>query len=313
MRWQPVRWASVTAAAVLVIGMGVANGATTDAKEAWLGVYTQTLTAELREGLNYTGTGALVSRVIEGGPAAKAGVQKGDVIVGIGTTTITASPDLTKAISAAKVGQTVQVRIVRDGQRRTLNATLAERKDEEMEWTEAPEAPGMQHDHGDGDWDFLFNDGIPGVSFSGSRGRLGVHVQDLNPDLGSYFGVPDGKGVLVTEVMSETPAEKAGLKAGDVITKVGDRAVADSDDLVSALRGADKKVMLTIRRKNASRTIESELRDPTVRYRRGPMAYRAPEIRIQRDVPDDVRRELDDLRRELRDLKSKLEDNKSRN
>jgi membrane-associated protease RseP (regulator of RpoE activity) len=141
-----------------------------------------------------------------------------------------------------------------------------------------------------------------------------VHVQDLNPDLGSYFGVPDGKGVLVTEVMSDTPAEKAGLKPGDVITKVGDRAVADSDDLVSALRGADKKVTLTIRRKNASRTIESELRDPMVRYRRGgAMSYRAPEIRIQRDVPDDVRRELDDLRRELRDLKSKLEDNKSRN
>jgi serine protease Do len=251
---------------------------------------------------------------VEGGPAGKAGVQKGDVIVGLNTATVASSSDLSEAIGAMKVGQTVSVRIVRDGQRRTLSAKLAERPQDEMEWSDAPDAPGHK---GDDDFDFYFDRAMPGISmFGGFRGRLGVRIENLNADLGSYFGVPDGKGVLVVEVLKDTPAEKAGVKAGDVITKVGDRKVQSSDDLVSALRDAEKKVTLTVTRKNASRTIESELRDPTTWFRReGSMSFHDPDIRIrarQRDVPDDVRRELDDLRRELRDLKSKLED-KSRN
>jgi S1-C subfamily serine protease len=313
------------AAMVLVLGMGVSGAAavapeakdTKDAKDAWLGVYTQTLTPELREGLNYSGSGALVNRVVEGGPAEKAGVKSGDVIVGISTTTIASATDLTNAIQAMKVGQAVAVRIVRDGTRRSLTAKLDARP-EESEESEAPEAPGTRI-KGDGDYEFFFDRDMPGFAMlTGGRGRLGVRVQDLNPDLGSYFGLSDGKGVLVVEVLKDTPAEKAGLKAGDVITRAGDRKVEDSDDLVSALRDADKKVTLTVMRKNASRTIESELRDSpqVMRFRHdGPMSMHEPDIRIrrmQRDIPDDVRRELDDLRRELRDLKTKVEE-KSRN
>jgi len=312
MRWHSGRWAAATAV-MLVLGLGVASAATTPsaspdaaaAKDAWLGVYTQTLTPELREGLNYTGTGALVSRVVEEGPAAKAGVQKGDVVVGINTATIASATDLTDAIGKAKVGQTISVRIVRDGARRTLNAKLAERPAEDEDV--APMAPGARYYKYDGDIDFDHD--MPMAMFGMGRGRLGVRVQDLNPDLGSYFGVNDGKGVLITEVLKDTPAEKAGLKAGDVITKVGDKRVEDSDDLVSALRDADQKVTLTVMRQKASRTIESELRDPMVRIRRGgSMSYGVPEIRIRHEVSDDMRRELDDLRRELRDLKTKLED-----
>ena len=323
MRWHSGAWASGVAAIVLVLGVGVASAATetkAEAKEGWLGVYSQTLTPELREGLNYTGSGALVSRVVEGSPAEKAGVKSGDVIVGINTTTVASATDLTKAVQATKVGQTVSVRIVRDGARRTLSAKLAERPEDDLEWSEspgdreAPEAPGSRHYKDGGDFETFFDDAMPGFAMlSGGRGRLGVRIENLSPDLGSYFGVADGKGVLVLEVFKETPAEKAGLKAGDVITKAGDRKVEDSDDLVSALRDAEKKVTLTVMRQKASRTIESELREkPAMRFRYdGPMSYRDGDVRIrrvQREMPDDVRRELDDLRRELRDLKTKLED-----
>jgi len=84
--------------------------------------------------------------------------------------------------------------------------------------------------------------------------------------------------------------------------------IADADDLVRALRAAESKVTLTVRRKNATRTIESELRvNPRVmRMGRGaPYAWRDGDVRIR--VDDDVRRELEDLRREIRDLKTKLE------
>jgi serine protease Do len=301
---------------VLVLGMGVANAAAekAQAQEPWLGVYTQTLTPELREGLNYNGSGALVSRVVDGGPADKAGLKSGDVIVGVNTATVASATDLTKAIQALKVGQTISLRIIRDGTRATLSAKLAERPAEESEDGETPAVPGVPAPRAEGDDDgdsHFYFDGMPGLAMFGGRGRLGVRVQNLNPDLGGYFGVPDGKGVLVVEVLKDTPAEKAGLKAGDVITKVGDKAVQDSDDLVSALRDADKKVTLTIRRKNASRTIESELRDSAMRMRReGSMSWRDGDLHIHRITTDsdDVRRELDELRRELRDLKTKLGD-----
>ena len=321
MRRQRSTWTAVFAVMGLTAGWiaGVANpvGAATpeakpEAKEAWLGVYTQTLTPELSEGLNYTGSGALVSRVVDGSPAEKAGVKKGDVIVGINTTTVASATDLTKAIGNAKVDQTVSVRIIRDGERRTLSAKLVERPAEEMEWSSAPEAPGG---HGDGDFEFMFDDAAPGLAmFRGGRGRLGVRVEDLNADLGSYFGVTDGKGALVVEVLKDTPAEKAGVKAGDVITKVGDKAIGNSDDLVQALRAAEKKVTLTVRRKNAVRTIESELRESprVMRYRYdhdAPFAWKGWKdggIRV-RVNDDDMRKELDELRKELRDLKTKVE------
>ena len=161
MRWHSGRWAAATAV-MLLLGLGVANAATTSGaspeaappKDAWLGVYTQTLTPELREGLNYSGTGALVSRVVEDGPAAKAGVQKGDVIVGINTATIASATDLTDAIGKTKVDQTISVRIVRDGTRRSLNAKLAERPAEGED--SAPMAPGARYYRNDGDGDFDF-------------------------------------------------------------------------------------------------------------------------------------------------------------
>ena len=314
MRRQRSTWMAVYAVMGLAAGLlaAAAAGAATPeaaAKEAWLGVYTQTLTPELSEGLNYTGSGALVSRVVEGSPAEKAGVKKGDVIVGLNTTTIASATDLTKAIGNAKVDQAVSVRIIRDGERRTLSAKLVERPADEMEWTTAPDAPEGHHFKDGGDFEFMFDDAAPGFAmFRGGRGRLGVRIENLNADLGSYFGVTDGKGALVVEVLKDTPAERAGLKAGDVITKVGETAIGDSDDLVRALRAAEKKVTLTVRRKNATRTIESELRESPRVMRMGrsaPYAWRDGDVRIR--VDDDVRRELEDLRREIRDLKTKLE------
>src|SRR5207244_1581211 len=141
MRWQTGRRAPGMAATLLVLGMGVASAAETPqakdtkaAPEAWLGVYSQTLTPELREGLNYNnGSGALVSRVVDGSPAEKAGVKSGDVIVGINTTTVASATDLTNAIGAAKVGETISVRIVRDGTRSTLSAKLAEQPQADSE------------------------------------------------------------------------------------------------------------------------------------------------------------------------------------
>ena len=80
-------------------------------------------------------------------------------------------------------------------------------------------------------FNFHFDGGIPAM---GARGRLGVQVEGLSDQLATYFGVKEG-GVLVAGVTAESPAAKAGVRAGDVITKVNGSAVKDPGDLVQAL------------------------------------------------------------------------------
>jgi len=90
-----------------------------------------------------------------------------------------------------------------------------------------------------------------------------VSVQDLNRELGDYFGVSGGKGILITSVNDDSPASRAGFKAGDVIVKVGDREVEDSGDLRAALRDRPAgKVDVTVVRKGQRMTLTPELAEP---------------------------------------------------
>src|SRR5262249_17997865 len=82
--------------------------------------------------------------------------------------------------------------------------------------------------------------GLGGMRIFGGP-MLGIDAEDLSGQLGNFFGAPDGQGVLVREVMPGTPAEKAGLKAGDVIVRVDGKRVASTEDLRSALRDAAEK------------------------------------------------------------------------
>jgi len=89
---------------------------------------------------------------------------------------------------------------------------------------------------------FFGEGGAGNFVFSAGRGRLGVNVQDLTPELAAYFGVKDG--LLVNSVQADTPASKAGIKAGDVIGTVNGKAAATSSELVKEL--ADKEGDVTI-------------------------------------------------------------------
>jgi predicted metalloprotease with PDZ domain len=335
MRRQSGFWvAAVSALALGSLVVSATRSSADDDSPAWLGVYSQTLTPELREGLGYNGDGAIVTSVVPDSPADRAGLKQGDVIVGFNSTTIASSSGLARAVSAEAAGKSVSLRIVRDKTRRTLTATLAARPedDETPEWNEAPETPEppdapaapaaprapriREFTFKNGDGNFSFEGLGRGLGMLGmGRGRLGVRVESLNPDLGGYFGVKDGKGVLVIEVLKDTPAERAGLKSGDVITRVGDKAVYDADDLVSALRDADKQATLTVMHKGASRTVTTELAEaPHVMRidRSGPLGMRDGELRWHSTDgagdQGDVRRQLDDLRRELRELRDQIKE-----
>lgn len=301
------RWAAWGAPALLVMA-GLATAAraadTPDTRtDAWMGVYTQSLSDELRDGINYKGDGVLVANVVPGGPAEKAGVKKGDVIASYNSKKVDSPEALSKLVGQTKVGQEVAIGLVRGGAPSTVKLKLGDRSDADdliprsrmrMDMQDMPDAPMPPMP--------------PMVMMGSGQGRLGVRVEALNKDLGSYFSVPDGKGVLVVEVVSGTPAEKVGLKAGDVITKVRDRSVYEPDDLVSALRNEDAgKVPLTVVRKGKTQTFQPELEKSewrTYSYRRGQGQMG---MRHWSTDGDDRDQQIRDLQRQLDDLKKQMQ------
>jgi serine protease Do len=236
-----------------------------DQQVPWLGVMTQSLDDGLREGLDYEGEGVLVSRVVSNSPASRAGIRKGDILLSMNSRRVSSPSQLTDLIRSARAGQSVSIALMRSGERRTVNVQLAERPDNvgmpDSELDDLRDLPRMMSK--DFDKDMHKHSGTYTYTFRGpSRGRLGVRVESLKGDLGAYFDAPEDKGVLILEVMDDSPAEKAGLKAGDVITEVGGHKVSDYDDLADALRDRDEgNVSITVMRKGNRRTVQAELED----------------------------------------------------
>ena len=267
----------------------------------WLGVQMQALTDELRTEFKYKGQGVLISRVVTGSPAEKAGLKHGDIITTFNSRTVDSPASLTDMVQKGKVDQAIQLRIVRDGRSQTVNAKLAAREaDEDFDLQVTPDPDDVEIDlprdfEMHGPWGYF------------GRGRLGVRVEPLNPDLAGYFNVPGGKGLLVLEVMKETPAEKAGIKAGDVITQVGDRTVESAEQLADALPDQAGKASITVLRKGAKRTVQADIeeRQHAIRIRRGdPGMIR---VRDFQGTSPELRREIDDLRRQIEDLRRELD------
>ena len=162
------------------------------------------------------------------------------------------------------------------------------------------------------------------------RGRLGVRIETLSDDLATALGAPDAKGVLVVEVMKDTPAERAGLKSGDVITHVAGRSVSDTDDLVTALRDRDAgRVSLSVVRRGSKRTLDAELGAAPSAMRWNPSGGRNdsffgnPEpgkgrqgyrVKVRdgggsdNSEDADLQQELRDLRRQVRELREQLQE-----
>ena len=333
-----VRVLSGLPAILLLIGLaGGASGraVAAESSKAWLGVMMQNLDEDLRDGMDYRGEGVLISGVVQSSPAERAGIRKGDVLVSVNGRSAESSDALTDMIGGMRVGQSVSVVVMRDGTRRTLTARLGSRPDRadlevfDRQWDDQEDMKGHEGLKGFKDlkdlegFDFedLPQDHRGEVYLRGlsmGRGRLGVRVENLSTDLAPYFDSPSGSGALVMEVMKDTPAEKAGLKAGDVITQIGDDRISDADDLSNAVRSAPEgKVTVTVTRKGARRSFEAELGEAPRSWtsrdgREFSMGPRRSAIRRRSDAepptPQGNRRdEVRELREQIRQLQEKLD------
>ena len=206
--------------------------------------------------------GALVKRVEEDSPAAKAGIEKNDVILEFAGEKVRSAAQLQRLVRETPPGRNVSLVVSRAGQNRTLSLKLEKREHGFALAGRMPETmpmPGMpvvpQFEFNLPDHDFVW--------FQGGA-RLGISGDELTSQLAEYFGVKQGKGVLVREVVVGSAADKAGLKAGDVIVRVDDEEVGSVSKLRRALghdRDEKRTVKLTIVRDRKEMTLTTEL-DP---------------------------------------------------
>src|SRR6266853_2442998 len=180
--------------------------------------------------------GVEVTMVDQDAPAGKAGIKEHDVILTMNGTAVESKSQLQRMIHETPAGRVVSLGLSRDGQPLTIKVQLADRrsefphvakgKDKDNDFHfEMPPMPDM-HD---------FDGPNIGMVYVHSSMRSGVMVENLTPQLGEFFGAKNGNGVLVRSVEKGSRADKAGLRAGDVITRVGDQPVHDTSDFTHAL------------------------------------------------------------------------------
>jgi serine protease Do len=188
--------------------------------------------------------GVLIESVREGTPATRAGLQKGDVVVEFDGEPARSARQFTRLVRETAPGRAVKMTVLRDGSRRTVDITPEARDSATLQ-----QFPGITGDALRAlprEFDFRFDpQGGWGEAFFGSPRRMGVSVVPLSDQLATYFGVKEG--VLVSEVVSGTPAATAGIQAGDVITAVNGRTVLSSADLVREVRQAEPGATIDIR------------------------------------------------------------------
>lgn len=212
--------------------------------------------------------GAVVDEVRDQSPAAKAGVKPGDVFVEFDGERIRSARQLSRVVGETALGRAVKAGVMREGRRVDLQIT-PEAGGEPMAFSWSGDgpmagfhaAPEFRLDMKDFEIDKdAFRDLAEGARRfhvepgeprrfdffigPGSRARLGVTLEGLTPQLGEYFGAE--RGALVSSVAPDSPAAKAGLRAGDVITAVGDKAVDSPADVAEAVRKADDGSELTV-------------------------------------------------------------------
>ncbi|MFI5058907.1 MAG: PDZ domain-containing protein [Candidatus Acidiferrales bacterium] len=241
---------------------------------SWLGVETREVSSEKAKDLKLPAErGVVLERIVPGSPAAKAGLKENDVATEINGQRVEGVAQFRRMIREIPAGRSVQLTVWRDGRAQTLNVTLGKAEDRHGEWMKA--APGTFAFHVPEIPDTVEIPGIPemdwgGMLFPGMRPRLGIDAEDLSGQLGAFFGVPDGEGVLVREVNPGSPAEKAGVKAGDVITKIDDERVRSIGDLHAKLAAMhdDKSLKLGILRNRSEVNLTVELPAPAPKTKR---------------------------------------------
>jgi serine protease Do len=176
------------------------------------------------------GEGALVADVVQGDPADKAGIRTGDVITEIDHRKVKDSHELLRIVASLPIGKKVEVKVLREG-KTSVHPIVVSERGESVEL--AARNQGAQN------------------------GYFGMTVQDVTPEIAEYLGLTESSGVVVTGVRKGSPAQRAGIRAQDVILQVNKAKISSMKDYKRemAKKGAREKVMLLVKRGKNTRYI----------------------------------------------------------
>ncbi|HUL35891.1 MAG TPA: PDZ domain-containing protein [Candidatus Eisenbacteria bacterium] len=233
----------------------------------WLGVGVSEVSADIVKSLKLPEErGALVGRIVPDSPAAKAGLKENDVVLNINGERVEGTEQFRRMIHEIPPGRMATLTIWRDGRSQNVKVTIGKPESNNFQAFSTnpqaykfkmPELPAMP------DLSGLNNLGVYAMVSPG-RPLLGIDAESLQGDFGNYFGAPDGEGVLVRDVFGDSPAAKAGLKVGDVITSLDGERVRSASELREKLlaKRAEKTIKLGLLRNKAEITLSVELPQP---------------------------------------------------
>jgi len=188
----------------------------------YIGVEAQPVSDTMAKAMHLSqNSGALIAGVQSDAPAARAGLEPGDVITSVNGQSVTNPRDLAVDIAAVQPDEDATLQVVHEGDSKSVTVKVGQLPSEQV----------ATNEHG-----------------QESKGRIGVALAPLSPDLSDQLNVPDGtRGVVVRNVEPGSPADQAGIQAGDVIVSVGGKKVASPSDAASAIRSAAKDHAVALR------------------------------------------------------------------
>jgi serine protease Do len=190
----------------------------------WLGVEIQQVTPDLAQSFGLSKpTGALVASVVDGGPAQKAGIKRGDIILKFNGAPVPDEHHLPEMVAQTAIGKTVPVEVLRDGKHQTIDVKIAELKETKLASARSEE----------------------------DNNNWGLQVQALTPEIAQQLNIKNDKGVVIRGVTPDSPAADAGLQPGDVVLEVNHQKIKTVDDFLAQARqskGSKSPALLLVQR-----------------------------------------------------------------
>jgi serine protease Do len=238
-------------------------------RSGWIGIMVRDVNEKIaRKAKLDLKEGAYVQEVFEDSPADSAGIQEGDVIVEFQGKKLIDSDDLIKAVRRTVPSTKVNLGIIREGEKKTTLLTVGTKYKKKLRIFQRP-----------------FD--IPDVQYFSGNHILGLQLLTLNEQLGKYFGAPNNEGVLVESVERESAAEKAGIKAGDIIIRVGKKQIDAERKFQRELQKYEEgdKVEIEVLRNGTKKILSVEMEEEQCMQRQ--FCFPRPHFRMFHSEPFD--------------------------
>ncbi len=252
---QPM-WIVIAVFAIASLGFAFKRIDTKDKDRPWLGVSVTDVSKRNKKEYDLgRNDGVQINYVVDNSPADYVDLERGDLILSVDGSELKGPRHFTRLLRKKKPGDKLSLKVIHDGKNKTITVELASYKDKEDE-NRFFYSYNFDDDSGD-------KYSKPFSLFFGGLNRpyLGVHMQDMNEDLAKYFNVDVEDGVLITDVEEDSPAEEAGMKPGDILSKIDGESVEVTDDILEILGDYDfgEEVEITVVRSGKEQKIKVEL------------------------------------------------------